>query len=77
MNKGTLYVKYVDKHKPIVLVYINDLLITSDKEQLVEEFKGNMKDKFEMNELGLLTYFLGMEITRSIYDYFYVKRCSL
>jgi hypothetical protein len=74
MNKGTLYVKYVDKHKPIVLVYIDDLLITSDKEQLVEEFKGNMKDKFEMNELGLLTYFLGMEITQSIYDYFLCQK---
>jgi len=74
MNKGTLYVKYVDKHKPIVLVYIDDLLIISDKEQLVEEFKGNMKDKFEMNELGLLTYFLGMEITRSIYDYFLCQK---
>jgi len=38
-------------------------LIAGDKEQLVEEFKTNMKDKFEMNELGLLSYFLGMKVT--------------
>ena len=33
-----------------------------------------MKDKFEMNELCLLTYFLGMEVTRSIYDYFLCQK---
>jgi hypothetical protein len=38
-------------------------LITGEKEQLIKEFKANMKDKFEMNELGLLTYFFGMEVT--------------
>ena len=64
MNKVTLYIENVDKHTLIVLVYIDDLLIGGDKEQLVEEFKTNMKDKFEMNELGLLLYFLGIEVTR-------------
>jgi len=57
MNEITLYVKHACKHKLIVSVYVDDLLITSDREQLVEEFKANMKDKFEMNKLGLPTYF--------------------
>jgi hypothetical protein len=65
MNEVTLYVENVDKHTLIVSVYVDDLLIAGDKEQLVEEFKTNMKDKFEMNELGLLSYFLGMEVTQS------------
>jgi hypothetical protein len=39
----------------------DNLLIAGDNEQLVEEFKTNMKDKFEMNKLGLLSYLLGME----------------
>jgi hypothetical protein len=38
----------------------DNLLIAGDKEQLVEEFKTNMKDKFEMNKLGLLSYLLRM-----------------
>jgi hypothetical protein len=46
-------VKHADGHKLIVSVYVDDLLITGDKEQLVEEFKTNMKDTFEMNELGI------------------------
>ena len=51
MNKVTLYMKHVDEHKLIVSVYVDDLLITRDKKHLVEEFKTNMKDKFEMNEV--------------------------
>jgi len=74
MNEVTLYVKHVDGHKLIVSVYVDDLLITGDKEQLVEEFKTNIKDKFEMNELGLLTYFLGMEVTQSDQGYFLYKK---
>ena len=62
INEVTLYVNNVDKHTLIVSVYVDDLLIAGDKEQLVKEFKTNMKDKFEMNELGLLSYFLGMEL---------------
>jgi len=74
MNEVTLYMKYVDKHKLIVSLYVDDLLITRDKEQLVEEFKANMKDKFEMNELGLLTYFLGIEVTQSMQGYFLCQK---
>ena len=57
--------KHVDKHVLMVSVYVDDLLITGDKEQLIEEFKSNMKATFEMNELGLLSYFLGMEVIQS------------
>jgi len=64
-------VKHIGKNKLIVLVYRDDLLITCDKEQLVEEFKANIKNKFEMNELGLMTYFLGREVSQSIYGYFF------
>ena len=74
MNEVTLYMKYVDKHKLIVSLYVDDLLITRDKEQLVEEFKANMKDKFKMNELGLLTYFLGIEVTQSMQGYFLCQK---
>ena len=65
MNEPTLYVRRVDEHILIVSVYVDDLLITGNQEKLVEEFKINMRTKFEMNELGLLSYFLGMEITQS------------
>ena len=74
MNEVTLYMKHVDKHKLIMLVYVDDLLITRDKEQLVEDFKTNMKDKFEMNKFGLLLYFLGMELTQFKQGYFLCQK---
>ena len=49
-------------HTLIISLYVDDLLIAGDEEQLVEEFKNNMKSMFEMNELGKQSYFLGMEI---------------
>ena len=55
MNEVTLYLKNVDKHTLIISLYVDDLLIVGDKEHPVEEFKTNMKDKFEINELGLLS----------------------
>jgi len=74
MNEVTLYVKNVNKHTLIISVYVDYLLIAGDNEQLVEEFKTNMKDKFEMNELGLLSYFLGMEVTQSEQGYFLCQK---
>ena len=65
LNEATLYVKKVEDHILIVSVYVDDLLITGNMEKMVAEFKMNMKNKFEMNELGLLSYFLGMEIMQT------------
>ena len=65
MNEPTLYVRRVTEHILIVSVYVDDLLIIGNQEKLVEKFKINMKNKFKMNLLGLLTYFHGMEITQS------------
>jgi hypothetical protein len=35
MNEVTLNVKHVDKHKLVMPIYVDDLLITGDKEQLI------------------------------------------
>jgi hypothetical protein len=78
MDEVTLHVKHVDEYKLIMSVYVDDLLITRDKKKLVEKFKTNIKDKFKMNELSLLSYFLGMEVTQFEQGYFlYQKSFSL
>ncbi|KAA3481313.1 pleiotropic drug resistance protein 3-like [Gossypium australe] len=45
----------------IVFLYVDDLLVTSSKSELIKEFKKQMQDVFEMTDLGLMTYFLDME----------------
>ena len=47
--------------KLIVCLYVDDLLITDNNENAINMFKGQMMNEFEMSDLGLLNYFLGIE----------------
>jgi len=48
--------------KPLILVlYVDDLFLTRD-EQLIADCKVNLAAKFEMKDLGLMHYFLGLEV---------------
>ncbi|KAL1204544.1 Retrovirus-related Pol polyprotein from transposon RE2 [Cardamine amara subsp. amara] len=62
MNDAALYVMKKDKDILIVSLYVDDLVITGNSSQLIKKFKEDMKMEFEMTDLGLLNYFLGMEI---------------
>jgi hypothetical protein len=47
---------------PLILVlYVNDLFLTGD-ELLIEDCKANLAIEFEMKDLGLMHYFLGLEV---------------
>lgn len=66
------------KHKGnnllIVSLYVDDLLVTGDDTKLVEEFKQEMMQAFEMTDLGLMSYFLGLEIKQSDDEVFIFQR---
>ena len=46
----------------LVGVYVDDLIITGAKEEEVVKFKAQMKKKFDMSDLGLLCFYLGIEV---------------
>ena len=46
----------------LVGVYVDDLIITDAEEQKVEVFKAQMKKAFDMSDLGLLCFYLGVEV---------------
>lgn len=46
----------------IVAVYVDDLLITGSSVSNINKFKQEMKNKFEMSDLGKLAYYLGIEV---------------
>ena len=46
----------------IVGVYVNDLIVTGTSVEDVKEFKQQMVKEFKMNDLGLLTYYFGIEV---------------
>ena len=60
-NKPTFYTK-VNQHGQILIVclYVHDMIFRGDL--LVDEFKETMKKEFEMTNLGLMKFFLGLEV---------------
>lgn len=57
--------KHKENNLLIVSLYVDDMLVTGDDTRLVEEFKQEMMQAFEMTDLGLMTYFLGIEIKQN------------
>uniref|UniRef100_A0ACD5YFN0 Uncharacterized protein n=1 Tax=Avena sativa TaxID=4498 RepID=A0ACD5YFN0_AVESA len=49
----------------LVGVYVDDLIITGTNPAAIEEFKLQMKKLFRMSDLGLLSYYLGIEVSQT------------
>ncbi|XP_028189629.1 uncharacterized protein LOC114375925 [Glycine soja] len=60
--ESTLYVKIDGADILIISLYVDDLFVTGNNLSLVEKFKKEMMVVFEMTDLGLMMFFLGMEI---------------
>jgi len=58
----SLYINY--ERKLLVLVYIDDLVLAAAKVADITWIKASLTNAFEMSDLGELTSFLGLEITR-------------
>ena len=56
-----LFIKAHEVKMAIVLVYVDDLIITSDDEAEVRQTKENLAVRFQMKELGELKHYLGLE----------------
>ena len=57
-----LYVKKKKEKILLVALYVDDLIFLGNNNQMIEEFKGTMTQEFEMTDLGLMKYFLGLEV---------------
>ena len=51
--------------KTILIVYVDDIILTGDNEVEMERLKGVLNTEFEVKDLGQMRYFLGMEVARS------------
>ena len=61
-KEPSLYRKEEKKGLLIVVVYVDDFLVTGTSIESINEFMREMAMKFEMRELGKLTYNIGIEI---------------
>ena len=56
-----LYQIVVEGKLLIIFLYVDDLILISD-EQLIHSCREDLSREFEMKDMGLLHYFLGLEI---------------
>ncbi|KAI9170383.1 hypothetical protein LWI28_027097 [Acer negundo] len=65
-SESTLHVKLRGNDEVlIVCLYVDDLIYTSNSTALIAEFKDFMIGEFEMTDIGLMNYFLGLEVKQS------------
>ncbi|KZV41734.1 retrovirus-related Pol polyprotein from transposon TNT 1-94 [Dorcoceras hygrometricum] len=74
LSESTLYVKHTGTDILIISLYVDDLLVTGNNTSIVEKFKQEMMEIFEMTNLGLMTFFLGMEIKQSEFEVFICQK---
>jgi len=57
-------VKKTDHGIVVIVIYVDDLIITRDSDVDIFDLKKLLKQKFEMKDLGELRYFLGIEVVQ-------------
>ena len=60
----SVYRKMINGHLLVVAVYVDDLFVTGTSKRVIDEFKAMMASKFDMSDLGRLTYYLGIEVNQ-------------
>ncbi|CAN6677022.1 unnamed protein product [Malus baccata var. baccata] len=61
----TLFVKRGSGKVTALIIYVDDMIITGDDSEKMMKLEQNLAAEFEMNNLGDLKYFLGVEVARS------------
>jgi len=58
----SLYVKKTDHGIVVIIIYVDDLIITRDSDLNISDLKKLLKQEFETKDLGKLHYFLSIEV---------------
>jgi hypothetical protein len=62
-SEHAVYTRGRGKSRLLLGVYVDDLVVTGEDQQEIARFKDQMKNLFKMSDLGMLTYYLGIEVT--------------
>ena len=65
-SEATLYTRSDGEGNQIIVsIYVDDIVFTGSSESMMNEFKREMMQRYEMTDLGLLHHFLGMGVMQS------------
>lgn len=62
---NSLFIKHAKGHFMFVLVHVDDVIITGTSSIEVEKVIAQLSSAFPLKDLGNLSFFLGLEATRS------------
>jgi hypothetical protein len=67
-HEHVIYKRGGGKHGGSLLVgvYVDDLVITGLSEQTIDKFKKEMKGQFQISDLRLLSFYLGIEVHQEV-----------
>lgn len=65
-KEPSVYRKTVNASILVVSVYVDDLFITGANSTIIDNFKTEMASKFDMSDLGKLSYYLGIEVCQEV-----------
>jgi Reverse transcriptase (RNA-dependent DNA polymerase) len=57
-----MFINHYGKSTIIILVYVDDIIITENDNDEIKKVKQLLKNEFDIKNLGTLSYFLGIEI---------------
>ena len=63
---SALFLRRIDKGTILLLLYVDDMIITCNDLNGIQELKDFLSQQSEMKDFGHLSYFLGLEITHFI-----------
>jgi hypothetical protein len=64
LDDATLFFKKVGRSVVYLVVYVDDLLITGNNDDYIASIKRELQKVFDMTDLGLLHYYLGIEVDK-------------
>ena len=64
-SDSNVYILRSDDAHLLLVLYVDDLIITGSTSFIIDSVKTSLQDRFAMTDLGLLHYFLGIEIHQS------------
>ena len=62
LQEQAVYTRNSETETLIAGVYVDDLIVTGTSVEGIKEFKQQMMKEFEMTDLGLLMYYLGIQV---------------
>jgi Reverse transcriptase (RNA-dependent DNA polymerase) len=72
--KEAIYVKARKDELLIIALCVDDLIFMGNSQRLIDEFKREMKFEFEMTDLRMMRYFLGLKIRQEISGIFCISK---